>query len=292
MVHQGGATSKTSRAIANVRLQLKTGRTRGRNSRNLTTEEIVALKGRQAALAQQIRARAEQWKENRSHSERELEAALAKYNCTLQSYMGAERDLTRANEAHGWLWGQICITVIKQVNAGWVGDAETCYLLDVDPNDVKSLQTYRKKMSLLLHTDRNKLPGAREAFVKFRQKTADLMVSMEDYRFSGYRHATFPTRNRLAWQLKERKALQATLPSLKEKLNATKQELQDAKTAWEIAAETLAGVARGHGEHLPPASNQKTLRDSRDSTVCPRCSLSCPPSARYWCTACTQQLKG
>ena len=45
-----GPTSKTSRALANVRLQLKTGKTRGSNPRKLTADEILALEQKATRL--------------------------------------------------------------------------------------------------------------------------------------------------------------------------------------------------------------------------------------------------
>ena len=50
-----GRTSPQSRKIANIRLQLKTGMTRGPNPRPLTGEEINALKQRHDVLAERIR---------------------------------------------------------------------------------------------------------------------------------------------------------------------------------------------------------------------------------------------
>ena len=50
MVHQGGVTSKTSRALANVRRQLKTKKTRGRNPQDLTEKEVTLLRHKQESL--------------------------------------------------------------------------------------------------------------------------------------------------------------------------------------------------------------------------------------------------
>ena len=56
MVHQGGVTSKTSRALANVRQQLKTKKTRGRNPRDLTDKEVTLLRNKQESLLCQLKA--------------------------------------------------------------------------------------------------------------------------------------------------------------------------------------------------------------------------------------------
>ena len=50
MVHQGGVTSRTSRALANVRQQLKTKQTRGRKPRVLTDAELAKLEDQQDDL--------------------------------------------------------------------------------------------------------------------------------------------------------------------------------------------------------------------------------------------------
>ncbi len=58
MSHLGSKTSKESRALANIRLQLKTGKTRGKNPRELPTEEITALESRRDALTEQMKQKA------------------------------------------------------------------------------------------------------------------------------------------------------------------------------------------------------------------------------------------
>jgi len=52
-----GAISKQSRELANVRLQLKSGKTRGTNPRPLTPEEVRALEARREQLASTVAAR-------------------------------------------------------------------------------------------------------------------------------------------------------------------------------------------------------------------------------------------
>ena len=58
MVHQGGVASKTSRALANVRQQLKTKQTRGRKPRALTDAELAKLEDQQDDLLRQLKAHA------------------------------------------------------------------------------------------------------------------------------------------------------------------------------------------------------------------------------------------
>ena len=48
------AHSKQSRALANVRLQLRTGHTRGKNPRPLTAEEVEALEQKAAQLQEEM----------------------------------------------------------------------------------------------------------------------------------------------------------------------------------------------------------------------------------------------
>ena len=52
-----GVASKQSRALANVRLQLKSGKTRGTNPRPLTPEELRALEARREQLVSTVGAR-------------------------------------------------------------------------------------------------------------------------------------------------------------------------------------------------------------------------------------------
>ena len=55
-----GATSKQSRDLANVRLQLKTGKTRGSNPRPLSSEEVHALEARRDQLRAEMAGRQRQ----------------------------------------------------------------------------------------------------------------------------------------------------------------------------------------------------------------------------------------
>ena len=52
-----GVISKQSRELANVRLQLKTGKTRGTKPRPLTPEELRALEARREQLVSTVGAR-------------------------------------------------------------------------------------------------------------------------------------------------------------------------------------------------------------------------------------------
>ena len=74
MVHQGGVTSKTSRALANVRQQLKTKQTRGRNPRGLTDAQIADLNDKQESLLSQLKANAADRAEAQRSRKRELMA--------------------------------------------------------------------------------------------------------------------------------------------------------------------------------------------------------------------------
>ena len=52
-----GVVSKQSRELANVRLQLKSGKNRGTNPRRLTPEDVRALEARREQLASTVGAR-------------------------------------------------------------------------------------------------------------------------------------------------------------------------------------------------------------------------------------------
>ena len=65
MPHAGGQTSKLSRDLANVRLQLRSGKTRSQNPRDLTQEEIDALTQKRDALLAEMAARSKERVVNR-----------------------------------------------------------------------------------------------------------------------------------------------------------------------------------------------------------------------------------
>eukprot|EP00973_Karenia_brevis_P060048 8355317-Karenia_brevis.AAC.1 len=71
--------SKQSRALANVRTQLKTGKTRGNNPRKLTADEILALEQKATQLQEEIAEARHQRSVNRinSHTTQEAEQTRA-----------------------------------------------------------------------------------------------------------------------------------------------------------------------------------------------------------------------
>ena len=103
MVHQGGATSKTSRALANVRQQLKSKQTRGRRPRALTDAELAKLEDQQSDLLRQLEAHAVERAEGQRSRKRacKVNAALlhARLKCAAEGNMKADRDLRLAREA-------------------------------------------------------------------------------------------------------------------------------------------------------------------------------------------------
>ena len=100
MVHQGGATSRTSRALANVRQQLKTKQTRGRKPRALTDAELAKLEDQQGDLLRQLEAHAVERAEGQRSRQRALKANAALLHARLQraleGSMRADRDLALA----------------------------------------------------------------------------------------------------------------------------------------------------------------------------------------------------
>ena len=60
MVHAGGRTSKLSRDLANIRLQLKHKKTRSANPRELEQDEIDALIERRDGLLLELRSAAKE----------------------------------------------------------------------------------------------------------------------------------------------------------------------------------------------------------------------------------------
>ena len=117
MVHQGGATSRTSRALANVRQQLKTKQTRGRKPRGLTGAELAKLEDQQDDLLRQLKAHAVERAEGQRSRKRALKvnAALlhARLKRALEGSVRADRDLALARNAREWLWEHLCRTDIE-----------------------------------------------------------------------------------------------------------------------------------------------------------------------------------
>ena len=103
MVHQGGVTSKTSRALANVRQQLKTKKTRGRNPRDLTDKEVTLLRNKQDSLLCQLKANAVDRAEGQRRRQRDLKAKAKllheRLQRALQNNARVEQDLRPATEA-------------------------------------------------------------------------------------------------------------------------------------------------------------------------------------------------
>ena len=107
MVHQGGVTSRTSRALANVRQQLKTKQTRGRKPRCLTDAELAKLEHQQDDLLRQLKAHAVERAEGQRNRKRALEANAAllhpRWKRAVEGSMRADRDPWLATEAQEWL---------------------------------------------------------------------------------------------------------------------------------------------------------------------------------------------
>ena len=207
MVHQGGVTSRTSRALANVRQQLKAKQTRGRKPRALTDAELAKFEDQQGDLLRQLKAHAEERAEGQRSRKRVLKANAALLHAglkrALEGSMTADRDLVLVTAAQEWLWEQISQTIIVQVNSASVGDHATMSYLMVGSLSgragigVKDLEAFRKKMYVLLHPDKNKQPGASAAFVKFRRTTDDLLARLTRMPPNSYRPTADPTRLQL-----------------------------------------------------------------------------------------------
>ena len=77
MLRTGGQTSKLSRDLANIRQQLKSGKTRGANSRDLDPEENAALERKRDALMAQMNLQAKERVVNRinAHTTTAVDAA-------------------------------------------------------------------------------------------------------------------------------------------------------------------------------------------------------------------------
>ena len=74
MPHFGGPTSKLSQDLNNINRQLKSGKTRGHNPRDLTPEEITALGKKRDALVMQMRDSAKERAVNRINAHSTIEA--------------------------------------------------------------------------------------------------------------------------------------------------------------------------------------------------------------------------
>ena len=74
MVHGGGRTSKLSRDLANIRLQLKHRKTRSANPRELEQDEIDALEKKRDGLLLELRGAAEERSINRINARTTTEA--------------------------------------------------------------------------------------------------------------------------------------------------------------------------------------------------------------------------
>jgi hypothetical protein len=79
MPHLGGQTSKISKDLANIQMQLKSGKTHGNNPRELSPEEITALEHRRDSLKTQMREIAKSGITARvnSHTTAETERVIA-----------------------------------------------------------------------------------------------------------------------------------------------------------------------------------------------------------------------
>ena len=297
MVHQGGATSRTSRALANVRQQLKSKQTRGRKPRALTDAELAKLEDQQGDLLRQLEAHAVERADEQRRRQRALKANAALLHARLQraleGSMRADRDLRLATEAQERLCEQISQTIIAQVNSASVDDHATMSYLMVGSLSgragigVKDLEVFRKKMYVLLHPDKNRQPGASEAFVKFRRTTDELLAQLRCMPPNSYRPRAGPNRLQLTLQvqLKEREVLQQTIPSLAKKLQMAAEELRDAQAAWDAAQTAL------------PASGRKArpvvcADDDSLTRLCHRCGGGPCQLTCFWCAACSRQLAG
>ena len=296
MVHQGGATSRTSRALANVRQQLKTKQTRGRKPRALTDAELAKLEDQQGDLLRQLEAHAVERAEGQRSRQRALKANAALLHARLQraleGSMRADRDLVLATAAQEWLCEQISQTIIAQVNSASVDDHATMSYLMVGSLSgragigVKDLEVFRKKMYVLLHPDKNKQPGASEAFVKFRRTTDELLAQLRCMPPNSYRPRADPTRLQLTLQiqLKEREVLQQTIPTLAKTRQMAAEELTGVEAAWDAAQTALPANAR---KARPAKCTDRSL-----TWLCHRCARGpCPPK-HFWCAACSRQLVG
>ena len=297
MVHQGGATSRTSRALANVRQQLKTKQTRGRKPRALTDAELAKLEDQQGDLLRQLEAHAVERADEQRRRQRALKANAALLHARLQRALEgstrADREMRLATEAQERLCEQISQTIIAQVNSASVDDHATMSYLMVGSLSgragigVKDLEVFRKKMYVLLHPDKNRQPGASEAFVKFRRTTDELLARLRCMPPNSYRPRAGPTRLQLTLQiqLKEREVRQQTIPSLAKKLQMAAEELRDAQAAWDAAQTAL------------PASGRKTRPVVRTgygslARLCHRCGGGPCQLTCFWCAACSRQLAG
>ena len=278
MVHQGGVTSRTSRALANVRQQLKAKQTRGRKPRALTDAELAKLEDQQDDLLRQLKAHAADRAEGQRSRQRALKvkAALlhARLKRALEGSMRAEQDLRLATEAQDWLWKHLCQTVIDQVSFS-IREEPTImvYLLiknrsqpDRTHISVDDIKAFRKKMYVFLHPDKNKQPGASAAFVKFRRATADPALYQRT----------------LQEQLAEREALQETVSSLVRRGRMAAEELRDAEAAWSAAQNALPASARN--------TRPVVCADSSPRGSCHRCGAYAPPK-HFWCGTCSSWLR-
>ena len=297
MVHQGGVTSRTSRALANVRQQLKSKQTCGRKPRCLTDAGLAKLEDQQDDLLRQLKAHAVERAEGQRSRKRALEvnAALlhARLKRALEGSARADRDLALARNAREWLWEHLCRAVIEQVDSSDGEESVTMsYLLARSQPDrtsisVDDIMAFRKKIYILLHPDKNKQPGAAAAFVKFRRTTDDLLARLTRMPLDPYRPAAAPSQRQLTLQvqLKEREVLQETIPSLAKKLQMAAEELRDAQAAWDAAQTAL------------PASGRKArpvvcADDGPLTRLCHRCGGGTCQLTCFWCAACSRQLAG
>ena len=295
MVHQGGVTSKTSRALANVRQQLKTKKTRGRNPRDLTDNEVTLLRNKQDSLLCQLKANAVDRAEGQRRRQRDLKAKAKllheRLQRALQNNARVEQDLRLATEAQDWLSEHLCQTVIDQVNSS-IREEPTImvYLLiknrsqpDRTHISVDDIKTFRKKMYVFLHPDKNKQPGASAAFVKFRRATDDLLARLTRMPLYPYRPTADPAlyQRTLQLQLAEREALQETVSSLVRRGRMAAEELRDAEAAWSAAQDALPASARN--------TRPVVCADSSPRGSCHRCGAA--PPKHFWCGTCSSWLR-
>ena len=91
-----GAASKLSRDLANVRMQLKTKKTRGTNERDLDPEEITALEEKRDAIQAEMRRQATERNINKINSH-----TTAESDRVIQSVQDATRNSEEFFQAVG-----------------------------------------------------------------------------------------------------------------------------------------------------------------------------------------------
>ena len=91
MPHQGGQTSKVSIDLSNINRQLKSGKTRGANPRELTQDELESLERRRDELKAQMREAAAErlTSQVNAHTSSEIDRAIAATNALKDDIVSA-----------------------------------------------------------------------------------------------------------------------------------------------------------------------------------------------------------